>query len=458
MRALSTHGEYIWKDFTVLRIQKDRYLILVRIVHDSVLGLEEVINKNSEDSGLYSPDNLWRNLINSDIIRIFWKDKDRRFLGVSNAFLKYYGFDSPNVIIGKTDEDMEWHIHPDKYKNDETNVIREGLTTHSIPGRCLVKGENREIFASKTPLYDKNGEIQGLIGFFIDRDLLTANDQRGADTKRRDIHTGLMNSRGIAEEANRLKDEFYLRNKDFVRMHISIDNFEGFNERYGYDFGDKLLFDFGEVLRRTFGHSCIVGRQAGSRFVLMKQIETLDDAVLLREQLRHTVASISEVNNKPVTIYLSAGYAVFSECESLSEQEKLAERRILADHNKNVSNEIMIARAAELFHFFDDMPVVYAVYHVTRNEESGTTDAVLFYVNHAYEKAVNQKSKDILGRGVRELYTFIDENWHSKMVKAALDGEVTTGLFTFDPTGVHYKFQANPIIYSGYCAVTYIEI
>lgn len=43
------------------------------------------------------------------------------------------------------------------------------------------EGENKEILASKTPLYDANGEIRGLLGFFIDRELLTVNDRRGTE-------------------------------------------------------------------------------------------------------------------------------------------------------------------------------------------------------------------------------------------------------------------------------------
>jgi PAS domain-containing protein len=101
--------------------------------------------------------------------------------------------------------------------------------------------------------------------------------------------------------------------------------------------------------------------------------------------------------------------------------------------------------------------VVFAVYHVTRNEERGTTDAILFYVNHAYERATGEKAEDILGHGVRELYSFIDENWYAKMVTAALDGESAEDDFVFNPTGQKYRFTANPIIYKGYCAVTYLE-
>lgn len=454
LRTKGHHGEYVWKEHTDLRLEENVYLILIRNIHRSVIAFENKIHRERKE---YSPEMLWNNLVQSDLLRIFWKDKERRFLGASRAFLDYYGFSSADEIIGKNDEDMEWHLDPSVYRDDELRVLSEGITTHNLPGRCLADGENREILASKTPIYDDDGAITGLMGYFIDRGLLDEHDQRGKETKRRDLYTGLLNSRGMAEEAARFRDEFYLRRRDFVRLNIQLDEFESLNDRYGYDFGDKVLLTFGKALKKAFGRSCVVGRSAGTSFVIMKQMERVEDASLLREQIRHACGSISEVDGVPVTLYTSVGYSFFSETESLSEQEKLAERRILADHNRNVSNEILIARASELFHFFDDIPAVYAVYHVTRNEERGTADAVLFYVNHAYERATGEKAKDILGHGVRELYAFIDENWYGKMIEAALDGKSAEDDFVFEPTGQKYRFKADPVIYKGYCAVTYLE-
>jgi hypothetical protein len=38
--------------------------------------------------------------------------------------------------------------------NDEYKVIHEGVTFQNVHGNCISHGENIEILASKTPLYD----------------------------------------------------------------------------------------------------------------------------------------------------------------------------------------------------------------------------------------------------------------------------------------------------------------
>ena len=84
---------------------------------------------------------------------VFWKDKDRRFVGVNQAFLDYYGFDSSDVLIGKNDEDMGWHTDPEPFKQDELRVL-SGESTYKVQGKCIIRGEERDILASKQPLYD----------------------------------------------------------------------------------------------------------------------------------------------------------------------------------------------------------------------------------------------------------------------------------------------------------------
>lgn len=332
-RTSVRHGRYAWMEYTLLRIDGDNYFLLIRNVHGSVTSYARSNNAATRD-GLYSPSYLWNNLLRSGLLRLFWKDKDRRFVGASQSFLDYYGFPSIDVIAGKNDEEVGWHVHPDLYMNDEFQVIHEGKTIKFIPGLCMNNGENREILASKTPLYDADGEIRGLLGFFVDRELLTLNDKRGADTFRRDVLTGLLNSRGIGEEGYVFRDEFYLRGIDFVRIHIIINGFNAFNEQYGFDFGDKVLVEFGKALKDGFGRTSVIGRYAGCEYVVFHQVKNRSEEQGFRAKIKAIGDSVRCVEGVPVTLYLSASFAFFSENPNLEEQAKRCEARLHARKEK----------------------------------------------------------------------------------------------------------------------------
>lgn len=44
---------------------------------------------------------LFNSIINTAQDCVFWKDKDRHFVGVNQAFLDFYGFKSADILIGK---------------------------------------------------------------------------------------------------------------------------------------------------------------------------------------------------------------------------------------------------------------------------------------------------------------------------------------------------------------------
>ena len=130
---------------------------------------------------------------------MFWKDTERRFVGVNRAFLDFYGFPSEDVLIGKTDEDMGWHTNPDPFRNDEMRVLH-GERTYMVHGTCMVHGEERDILATKNPAYDGD-KIIGLVGSFID---VTEQyrQQRQVSEFSRDLEVSLDKERQTNQEIN----------------------------------------------------------------------------------------------------------------------------------------------------------------------------------------------------------------------------------------------------------------
>lgn len=91
-------------------------------------------------------DVLWANLCMNSPLMCFWKDKNRRFAGASQSFLRYYGLSSVDELIGKIDEDMHWHIANGPFHDDEVEVLTQGKSIIGARGTCIVGGENSIIF------------------------------------------------------------------------------------------------------------------------------------------------------------------------------------------------------------------------------------------------------------------------------------------------------------------------
>ena len=76
-------------------------LVVLPVILFYVLRSKALKGKDS------TADVLWANLCMNSPLMCFWKDKNRRFAGASQSFLRYYGLSSVDELIGKTDEDMQ---------------------------------------------------------------------------------------------------------------------------------------------------------------------------------------------------------------------------------------------------------------------------------------------------------------------------------------------------------------
>lgn len=236
---------------------------------------------------------LFDNIINTSQDCVFWKDSERRFLGVNQAFLDFYGFESASVLIGKTDEDMGWHNDPEPYKQDELRVL-SGRTTYKVHGKCVVRGEERDIIASKRPLYEGD-KIVGLVGSFIDITDVLRRQKRteGQHTvytveKLRRIHyfDKLLDEMPLDEILDPLTgivSRMYAMN--FVHSLISagtpfsfaiidLDNFKYINDTFGHEAGDTVLKAVTGSLAGKLGENGIVGRFGGDELLMIDLRDT----------------------------------------------------------------------------------------------------------------------------------------------------------------------------------------
>ncbi|MBR3326528.1 MAG: EAL domain-containing protein [Atopobiaceae bacterium] len=328
-RALNAQGNYEWI-----------ISVLVPLVVDDQHAVLICVRRNNEDAlcsimdGTEVPkDLLWDTLLELVPAGVFWKDKDRRFLGVNKNFLDFYEFSSANEVLGKNDEEMGWHVDTDPFKNNELRVIMRGEPVLNAHGTCLARGEVRNIVASKIPLC-RNGEVVGLLGYF------TEEHEVGADGGERDILdrlgrmaetdqlTDIPNKRGLLVAAGSYADSYVQGGPDFVCAVFDIRGMRDLNLAYGRSFGNRILKVVAKRFSQLGGVNCVVGRIGGDKFAGLSQVASRDDAQAVAERLKGAIESIGEVDGLPVHLCCTAGWALYSECEDAVELFDLADSRM----------------------------------------------------------------------------------------------------------------------------------
>lgn len=101
--------------------------------------------------------------------RVFWKDRELRYLGANRAFAQDAGLDSAAELIGKDDYQMRWAPQADLYRADDSAVVESGAAKIGIE-EPQYRGEEIDAWlrTSKLPLTDAEGRIIGIVGVYED--------------------------------------------------------------------------------------------------------------------------------------------------------------------------------------------------------------------------------------------------------------------------------------------------
>ena len=306
-RSRTAGTDYRWMLHMIMPIPKsdfNRYLIITlpvefdtgfrRILQcgdDSESDFCRIVPADSEE---ITPALLWKNLESYAGGMYFWKDADRKFLGASHSFLEYYGFSSLKEILGKTDEDMHWHVEPEAFRKDELNVLRYGKNIAFAKGKCIVRGKQRTIMANKIPIY-RDGKIIGLMGNFFDAEDLTRLLDDSFQSASVDAVTDLLNARGISESLKDYLEALWTENTEFAMIHVHVPEYTAFQRIYGEEAGNALLYHIGDVLKGVFGRESSIGRPTGSYFTILIQDTDPDRLQKSRTKIQEDISMLRTV-------------------------------------------------------------------------------------------------------------------------------------------------------------------
>jgi PAS domain S-box-containing protein len=113
-------------------------------------------------------------------VRIFWKDRESRFLGCNQRFAADAGIADPREFVGKSDY---FFYHPDQaaiFRGDDADVMFSGNPKLGILEKLThANGQINWLETNKWPLRNDGGEIVGIIGMYVD-----VTDQKQIDDER----------------------------------------------------------------------------------------------------------------------------------------------------------------------------------------------------------------------------------------------------------------------------------
>ncbi len=132
-------------------------------------SVRDVSQRKQSEIALRKSKELLQSIVENAPARIFWKDRDSRFLGCNTQFARDAGLTSPNELIGKTDFEMGWKDQAELYRADDKATMESGhpKLAYEEP-QTTPDGNTIWLHTSKVPLRDEKNQVIGVLGIYED--------------------------------------------------------------------------------------------------------------------------------------------------------------------------------------------------------------------------------------------------------------------------------------------------
>ncbi|MEE3420328.1 MAG: PAS domain-containing protein [Lachnospiraceae bacterium] len=309
-RRKTRQGTFVWEEHVLLALHTDReeaqFLVLIKDTDFEREDIQQLLvetNAKKNPYSIVSDGVMWRNFQLQTSIKFFWKDRQRRFLGASNSFLQYYHITRKD-LIGKTDEDMNWHVDDEPFKNDEEDVIEKGVVITNAVGSCVIRGVLHNIIATKMPLYS-GGRIIGLMGYFEDADDRKKVEDKKAALMATDSLTGVMSTYATIASAVKYVENAMYRKIPFASIRITTMGFQSFYNIYGREEGIVLLKKIADTLHGALPIGYVIGRLEGATFCAIGRYQDRTEVEKVFSDMQKAIWQIHESNGYLCTLTAS---------------------------------------------------------------------------------------------------------------------------------------------------------
>ncbi len=166
--AIQTNGELTPVESKVFcKDGRTRYATFSEAIvgNRHIVAAIDITERKQTEDALRESQQMLSNVIDQFPGFVFWKDRQSVYMGCNHAFAAEGNLEPPD-IIGKTDFDMLWtQDKAEIYRAEDAWVIENGRATLNVVGsRPLADGQLSWTSTNKTPLFDADGQIVGILG------------------------------------------------------------------------------------------------------------------------------------------------------------------------------------------------------------------------------------------------------------------------------------------------------
>lgn len=243
---------------------------------------------------------------------IFITDNEQIIVTTNPSFERLTGYTEPE-IIGKTPSDFFSQTN----NAEQVQLMLEQLESS---GYCETELWNRRknghaylCMISLVRVQDENGKTIHYIGFFKDRTESHIANKKIEELAFSDVLTGLPNRLLLSERIKQSVNYASSNNSNFALLFLDLDHFKQINDSLGHHFGDRVLIEVTERLKKCIRQVDTAARLGGDEFVLLLHQADASGAEICARRVLEELKTPFTLDGMNFTVTSSIGIALYPE-------------------------------------------------------------------------------------------------------------------------------------------------
>jgi len=275
-------------------------------------SFEREAQRRHAERSLADSHHLLKMIIDTAPMRIFWKDKELRYLGCNPAFAKDAGESVLQDVVGKDDYQLAWKEQAEYYRADDRLVMDSNTPKLAFEEQQTTPdGTIIWLRTSKVPLQNEAKETIGVLGIYEDITEQKCIEERIHYLANFDPLTGLPNRTQLNDHLKYALSLAKRSNGHLALMFLDLDHFKDINDSLGHSIGDALLIELAKRLRLVLRTEDTVTRLGGDEFILLLPGVDAIGAAHVAQKLLDAIAGSYWIELYDLALTASIGIALY---------------------------------------------------------------------------------------------------------------------------------------------------
>lgn len=241
---------------------------------------------------------------------IFITDHEQKIISINPSFVRLTQFTEVEMLGITINDFLLNQSNVELLKRLLADLDHQGFWEGEIWNRRK-DGHAYLCMISLVRVQDDEGQTLHTIGFFKDRTESYNAKQKIEELAFSDALTGLPNRLLLEERINQSITHANRGNGEFALLFLDLDNFKQINDSLGHPFGDRVLIEVTERLKKCLRQVDTAARLGGDEFVLLLHQANASGAEICARRVLADVGAPFSIDGIQFSVTCSIGIALF---------------------------------------------------------------------------------------------------------------------------------------------------